>query len=868
MEMNKPNLPTLEEIFHAALALTTPEERLSYLNEACADDEELKRRAEALLEAHLGSKEFLEVPLVKPSECLGYGPGSSIGPYRLLQEIGEGGMGVVYMAEQESPVRRKVALKIIKLGMDTKQVIARFEAERQALALMEHPNIARVFSAGATDSGRPYFVMELVRGVAINEYCDTHQLSTNERMELFIDTCRAVQHAHQKGIIHRDIKPGNVLVTSHDGRPVVKIIDFGVAKATNQKLTEKTLFTEFRQFIGTPEYMSPEQAEMSGLDVDTRTDIYSLGVLFYQLLAGSTPFDAKTLRDAGYGEMTRMIREDEPQTPSTRLQQLSDRLGKLASNRGAEPSALVKLLRGDLDWIVMKAISKDRTRRYDSASELADDVLRHMRHEPVLASPPSSIYRTKKWVQRNRGFVVAGSLVTLSMLVGLGLALGGYFAAKAEAERSSRISSALTEMLAVVGSEDGLELEVREILATAREAFGEDHATVAATLSALAGQLRGANDLAGAQALYEQALVTYRSAYGDVHPAVGRTLGSLGIVQSLNGLKEQARASMTESLRIEGLQPGQPALFGCGTRRELARMLSADADYAQAEGLYVEALQILRSGKTRRYHQELMVLEERLVCALADPEHRDLEPIYTEIVTTADMAFPEGNLTRCTARFGRAMYLAHEGRKAEAEPGLRSALAAFDKMESPPAAYLFSALDMMFQILRNKPGLEAQTEADDILIRFLRNAPLIWKEDDNQMGQNLEFATGRFRKNERYEYALETALGFLAYAKLNTSTSTQQTVAKRIADLVWDVAALEEVVPSDLQAALQVLDQFPAEGAAGILAEILRATIQFRQFNEPDFGAELDAFSARPAASDPSISELLHNARELSQRDA
>ena len=322
-------------------------------------------------------------------------PGNTIGRYKLLQQIGEGGMGVVYMAEQNKPVQRKVALKIIKPGMDSRQVIARFEAERQALAMMDHNNIARVLDAGATDSGRPFFVMELVRGVPITRYCDENKLETRQRLELFSEVCQAVQHAHQKGIIHRDLKPSNVLVTLYDGNPVPKVIDFGVAKATSRKLTERTMFTQFGQMVGTLEYMSPEQAEMSGLDVDTRSDIYSLGVLLYELLTGSTPLDRKRLKEAAFEEIQRMIREEEPPRPSTRLS-TTENLASVSAQRGVEPRKLSMLLRGDLDWIVMKSLEKDRTRRYESASSFAADVQRYLTDEPVEACPPSAGYKLPK----------------------------------------------------------------------------------------------------------------------------------------------------------------------------------------------------------------------------------------------------------------------------------------------------------------------------------------------------------------------------------------------------------------------------------------------------------------------------------------
>jgi serine/threonine protein kinase/WD40 repeat protein len=419
-------------VLNAALELR-PTERAAYVDQACAGDAALRKQVEALLQAHERAEGFLEAPpagldfqrTVRLPIPLTEKPGDKIGRYKLLQQIGEGGCGVVHMAEQEEPVRRRVALKVIKLGMDTKQVIARFEAERQALALMDHPNIAKVLDAGATETGRPYFVMELVRGVKITDFCDENQLSTQERLKLFIQVCQAIQHAHQKGVIHRDIKPSNILVTVNDGVPVPKVIDFGIAKATQGRLTDRTLFTAFEQFIGTPAYMSPEQAVMTSLDVDTRGDIYSLGVLLYELITGRTPFDQKELLAAGLDGMRRTIREKEPPKPSTRLRTLlAADLTTTANCRQTEPPRLLHSVRGDLDWIVMKALEKDRTRRYETANGLAMDVQRHLNNEPVNARPPSNLYRLQKMVQRNRlafAGAAAGVVALVLALVILGI---------------------------------------------------------------------------------------------------------------------------------------------------------------------------------------------------------------------------------------------------------------------------------------------------------------------------------------------------------------------------------------------------------------------------------------------------------------
>jgi serine/threonine protein kinase/WD40 repeat protein len=432
------------ELFVAAVKLA-PEQWDDYLKERCGPDVVLCQRVQKLLVAHREAGSFLE-PAIAVGETAAFRPeaerpGTAVGPYKLLEQIGEGGFGIVYMAEQTRPVRRKVALKILKTGMGSRQVVARFEAERQALALMDHPNIARVFDGGTTDDpggGRPYFVMELVKGVPVTQYCDEHKLSPRQRLELFLPVCQAVQHAHQKGIIHRDLKPTNILVTRHDSTPVVKVIDFGVAKALGQELTDKTLFTGISQLIGTPLYMSPEQAGISDLDVDTRSDVYSLGVLLYELLTGTTPFDKDRFKRAAYDEIRRIIREEEPPKPSTRLSELRTVLGPrvdaetqgalttldaVSALRQTEPAKLTRLVRGELDWIVMKALEKDRNRRYETANALAQDVERFLRDQPVQACPPSTAYRFRKFTRRNKGILAPVGLAAFALIVGTAVSI-------------------------------------------------------------------------------------------------------------------------------------------------------------------------------------------------------------------------------------------------------------------------------------------------------------------------------------------------------------------------------------------------------------------------------------------------------------
>jgi len=438
----KPIANTAKSVFLEAVEIVDADARQAFVAAQCAGDDSMRLDVERLLEHHAIQSSFLKSPAVAElptteSPAMMERPGAVVGPYKLREQIGEGGFGVVFMAEQTHPVQRKVALKIIKPGMDSQQVVARFEAERQALAMMDHLNIARVIDGGSTEAGRPYFVMELVHGVSITKYCDDNHLPLRERLELFVPVCQAIQHAHQKGIIHRDVKPSNVMVTLYEGRPTPKVIDFGVAKATEQKLTERTLFTSYGAMVGTLEYMSPEQAESSALGVDTRSDVYSLGVLLYELLAGSTPLTRKRIKEAALPEILRLIKEEEPPKPSARLSESGDALASISANRRMEPAKLARLLRGELDWIVMKCVEKDRTRRYETVNGLALDLQRYLADEPVSACPPSAGYRLHKFIRRNKASVSAAAIVLLTLVGGIvGTAAGFVHAERARAAES------------------------------------------------------------------------------------------------------------------------------------------------------------------------------------------------------------------------------------------------------------------------------------------------------------------------------------------------------------------------------------------------------------------------------------------------
>ena len=623
-----------ETIFAAALQWETEASRAAYLEEACAGDPQLRKRVEELIRASDAARTFLENP---PARRVGGAapdagaravadqtetPGTRIGRYKLLQQIGEGGCGTVFMAEQEVPVRRRVALKVIKLGMDTKQVVARFEAERQALALMDHPNIARVLDAGATASGRPYFVMELVRGIRITDYCEQNHLGTRQRLDLFTQVCQAIQHAHQKGIIHRDIKPSNILVTLHDGVPVPKVIDFGIAKATEGRLTDATLFTAFEQFIGTPAYMSPEQAEMSGLDVDTRSDIYSLGVLLYELLAGRTPFDAKELMSVGLDAMRKTIREKEPAKPSTKLNEtlIASELALRNGGAGAGANRIdlsrqrLKELRGDLDWIVMRCLEKDRTRRYETANGLATDIQRHLSNEPVLARPPSATYKFQKAIRRNRLVFTAGGVVLMALSIGIASSLWQAVRAHHSAQRARRAESMAEQRLA---ESEAISRFMTEVFQSPDPSRDGRSIKVAETLGAAARKLESeleAQPVRRAQlqavlgktyfglGLYREALELQKKAFPVLQSQFGS--GSTNALMSLVELTESlihidSESQTSKARRVEDAYASCRAALGEDAAPTL-RALACLASLRQGEGRRAESLALLEDLLIRR----------------------------------------------------------------------------------------------------------------------------------------------------------------------------------------------------------------------------------------------------------------------------
>ncbi|MCA9286329.1 MAG: serine/threonine protein kinase [Phycisphaerales bacterium] len=705
------------------LAFEAPvDERAAILERASGGDQSLKTRVLAMLAAAEGSC-FLgeptanapprsttgdaDIPTVSTRMADGHSlagarAGELIGRYKLLQPIGEGGFGTVWMAEQREPVKRRVALKIIKLGMDTRQVVARFEAERQALAMMDHPNIARVLDAGATETGRPYFVMEYIRGVPILAYCDAERLDTRARLRLFVMVCNAIQHAHQKGIVHRDIKPSNVLVTLHDGVPVPKVIDFGIAKATNAELTARTLFTEHRQMVGTPAYMSPEQAEMSGLDIDTRADIYSLGVLLYELLTGTTPFANEELVGKGFAEMMRIIREVVPERPSTRLSALGETAMRTAAQRHmADARGLTLQLRGDLDWIVMKCLEKDRNRRYETANGLAADVVRHLANEPVAARPPSAAYRLRKFVRRNRAGVIAGAALLAVLVLGIvgtsagmawafrerATASASAAAAKTEADRATEIKRLVKEMLGSVtpqvamGRDTTLMLSILDE-ATARIEAGEvaDELVEAEMRSILGETYAQLSQPLQAEPQLREALEMRRHILGDDHPDTLVSIYTLGRFTGTTGGLDEGEALTRQALEGQRRVLGEDHLDTLSTEILLGFLLRMKGNVPEAEQYVRDGYERLRRTVGPDDKTTLMAAQEMGTLCMVQGRLEEAEAFFREMLAGRQRTLGQDDPGTLVARSFLRVLLERQGRFAEAEAQERLALEGYRRI--------------------------------------------------------------------------------------------------------------------------------------------------------------------------------------------
>jgi len=712
----------IADLFHQAAA--RPEsEREALLRRESGGDDTLVAEVLRLLAHDPGS--LHPGPESAPADLID----TVIGKYRLLELLGSGGMGEVYLAEQEKPIRRKVALKVIKLGMDTKEVIARFQSERQALAMMDHENIARIHDAGATPEGRPYFVMEHVEGLPITRFCDQRRLATRERLELFVQVCRAIHHAHQNGIIHRDIKPTNVLVVRQNGSSIPKVIDFGVAKATSRHATECTVFTEQGQLIGTPEYMSPEQAEMTGRHVDTTTDVYSLGVLLYELLTGMLPFDSSTLRMAGYDEIRRIIREEEAVKPSSRLSASGDQTIRVARNRQSTVSALSKGVRGELDWITMRALEKDRSRRYQSASELALDVERYLRDEAVVAGPPSTVYRLTKLIKRHKRAVGTLVVIVTALAVGLGFSTTMYFRAESareqavrEAEKVERINSFLHEMLASVNpAEKGMDVTVRQALdeaattvetelddqpeiqaavrstigttyaalglydsadpqlkaalATRRRVLGEVHPDVATGLCNLASLREMQGDYPEAERLFREALCMRQELFGEEHSEVAAVLVRLGAVYSFQGRYDEAEATLRQALALQRKLLGEEHADVADGLNNLATLLQRQGKYAEAEPLFQQALALRRGLYGEKHPHVAATLNELATLLQEEGKYAEAERVFREALAIRVELFGDEHPETAVSLGNLALILRMQGKYAEAESFYRESLA-------------------------------------------------------------------------------------------------------------------------------------------------------------------------------------------------
>jgi serine/threonine protein kinase len=758
-------------LFEAAVSLD-PEQRSAFLDRACGDNGSLRQEVEELLQAAAAAGSFLKHPVFDlPTADDSHGSQATIGAYTLLEVIGQGGMGEVWLAEQRQPVRRRVAIKLIKAGMDTKEVVARFESERQALALMDHPAIAKVFDAGSTPEGRPYFVMEYVPGLPITDYCDKHKLTIRQRLELFIRVCDGVQHAHQKAIIHRDLKPSNILVSEADGKPVPRIIDFGVSKAISQTLTARTVYTRIGTLIGTVGYMSPEQANSDGEDIDTRTDVYSLGALLYELLSGALPFD---LSKAAYDEVVRRLREEDAPRPSTKLRALGDVSSVAATNRGTDLSTLCRQLRGDPDSIALKGLEKDRARRYASASELAGDITRYLRNEPVMAHSPSTAYRARKYLRRHRvGVTVAAALVLLLVAFAIVQAVELQHVARErdratrERDRADRISQFMTGMFKVSNPSEGggNTVTAREILDEAsREidpGLAHDPALQAQMMHTMANTYYGLGLYQRAASLDERALAIQQGIFGPRHPETLRAKSRLAVDLQMEGRHADAERMARETLKTQREVLGSEHPDTLHSMGRLGNILDAEAKYPEALALKQSALDVQRRtlgpdhrdtvftmfglantfvlmgryAEAETVEREVLEAERRIdgpehpatLIAMVDlgrslfdeRKYAEAENIYREVLDKQRRLLgPEHRETVTTMSF-LAHDLLYQGRYSEAERLARQATGIEQRVNGPESPGYMDAENELAEILKTEGHYQ---DAERLYREAIRNA--------------------------------------------------------------------------------------------------------------------------------------------------
>ena len=820
--MTEPSWDAMWEIFHQARELPAAD-RESYLDKACGDDRTLREEVEGLLASDDGESGILEEsPPFSGEQPLESAPatdsliGSEVGPYRVHEILGEGGMGVVYGAVQESPMRRDVALKVLKLGMDTREVVARFESERQALALMNHPGIARVFDAGATESGRPYFAMERVRGIPITDYCDRHKLPVKERLKLFMEVCKAVHHAHQKAIIHRDIKPSNVLVGLQDGEPVAKVIDFGVAKAIDQRLTERTLYTELGRFIGTPEYMSPEQAEMTGLDVDTRTDIYSLGVLLFEILAGALPFDSKTLRRAGYEGIQRVLREGVAPRPSTRFTAMGEETEAIARRRSVDSASLLRHLRGDLDWIVLKSIEKDRTRRYASASELAADIERHLERRPIDAGPPGVLYRFGKFVQRHKLGMSAAAAVLVALLGGV----AGTTYALLEAKSAQRQT----------------EIERQKAEQVSRFLGG--------MLESAAPEVAQGKDTELLEELLADASTRIRDELGD-QPEVAATLHlTLGETYRQLGLYDEAGPHLEKAKELFGRELGAEHRYTLAAETNLGLYLWDVGRYEESDRLTSATLETRRRVLGEDHPDTLMSMNNLALVFKAQGRYEEVERVHRRLLEIRRRTLGVENRKTVISMSNLGVLLRDQGRLDEAEPLLAGAVEVQRRVFGTDDPDTLISLDILGDILARAGRLD---EAESLHLEALAGAErVLGPEHPSTLGMiynlgRLQLKQGRLEVAEgNLRRALDGVLATVGESHrfaVFTRSALAECLRRR-----GDLEASREHFDRALEMAPQVL---PPGHRAHVLIASKRAALQIDQGLESQGEEELLALLPR-----------------------